>query len=788
MLSLGAGVAAADTCANAQFRTGLSTDLPNCRAFEQVSSVDKHGNSIVSFIGGRLNPAFAAPDGSALMFTSGQGPTAEHGARGMGFPEVAERSASGWITRPAINGPAPQAVIDAVSALARYQLPSSDRRSVLFTSGSPFVVDQPYVLSGRNGGVYLGRGDAVDWVSRPTSPNSSPANGTQDLDMTRFFPVGGSPDLSTSYFASTATLTPQDDASGRTPLANWAVYRWTDGHLANAGVLPDGSVDPDGSAPAGLAMGTWPAGNSNAAVLSAQYKYANTVSADGKGLLFVSPDPASGSSRPPQLYLARTGQQTVRLSRWSGAGSAPAGGTDVGVAGTGAIADTGQLVIVPAGRGVYAVATPDQQTVLFSTTDALTDDASTDASTYKTYRYDAADGGSLTHLTELDRPTVTNRPGGTGTSSYPIYNMSDDGSRILYRDYTGNLKLWRHGQSTITLASGLGEWTDGISNSRFSSDGHTLVLMSKVPLRGAADHPAGGGPQNTEVYRYTEDDDALSCISCAPGITMGPATFVMLGIDNGFGEMSEALALPSPKGMSDDGKIVFFTTTSALSSDDHNTAADVYQWKDGATHLLSSGTTGSYGDFLLDNSASGDDVFIVSRQALTVSDTDDVYDAYDVRVGGGFAPPAEALVPCQGDACQGAASGSAIPAPSVASVTFAGAGNLTPAVDEPATTGKAKVSVSGKAVRGTRFTVTVKVPGKGRITASGASVRSVKRTATRAATYRVSVALTAKAARTLRKKGTLKVAVRVGYAPSSGNSSSTTVHVTLKRPGTTKGR
>ena len=722
------------------------------------------------------------------MFTSGQGPTAEHGARGMGFPEVAERSAGGWITRPAINGPAPQAVIDTVTSIPRYQLPSADRRSVLLTSGSPFVADQPYVLSGRNAGVYLGRGDAVDWVSRPTSPNSSPANGTRDLQTTRFFTVGGSPDLSTSYFASTATLTPQDDASGRTPLANWAVYRWTDGHLANAGVLPDGSVDPDGSAPAGLALGNWQAGDSNIAVMSAQYEYANTVSADGKGVLFVSPDPAAGSSRPSQLYLARAGQQTVRLSKWSGAGSAPAGGTDAGLSVTGAIADTGIFVTIPVGRGVYSVATPDQQVVLFTTTDALTDDASTDASTFKTYRYDAAGGGSLTHLTELDRPTVTNEPGETGVSAFPVYNMSDDGSRILYRDYVGNLKLWRQGRSTITLGSGIRGFGASVSNSRFSTDGHTLVLMSKVALRGAADHPAGGGPAQTEVYRYTEDDDVLSCISCAPGIAIGPATFVMLGIDNGFGMMTEALALPSPKGMSDDGKVVFFTTTSALSSDDHNTTADVYQWKDGATHLLSSGTTGSYGDFLLDNSASGDDVFIISKQALTASDTDDVYDVYDVRAGGGLAPPAEALVPCQGDACQAASSGSAIPAPSVASVTFTGAGNLTPVPDGPAPSGKAKVSVSGKPVRGTRFTVTVKVPGKGRITASGATVRSVKRTATRAATYRVSVVLTAKAARTLRKKHTLKVAVKVTYAPSSGSSSATTVHVTLKQPSTAKGR
>src|SRR5215831_6559219 len=40
---LGASPALADTCPNAQFRVGPSAHLPDCRAYEQVSPVDKAG-------------------------------------------------------------------------------------------------------------------------------------------------------------------------------------------------------------------------------------------------------------------------------------------------------------------------------------------------------------------------------------------------------------------------------------------------------------------------------------------------------------------------------------------------------------------------------------------------------------------------------------------------------------------------------------------------------------------------------------------------------------------------
>ena len=218
-------------------------------------------------------------------------------------------------------------------------------------------------------------------------------------------PVGGSDDLSTAYFITRGTLTPVDDAIGRTPLTNWALYRWQDGQLSNAGVLPDGTVDPDGSATAGLSAGDGPeSGGIHSNSVVAQWEYTNSVSSDGSGVLFVSPHPGAGSVRPTQLYL-RTGETTVEISKRPEAASAPVG--SVGVHATGGLLgnDTGSA------GNVYAVANPSHDVVIFSTQDALTDDAEgTDPVVVKTYRYEKADG-SLTYLPDLDRPNPV--PGDT---------------------------------------------------------------------------------------------------------------------------------------------------------------------------------------------------------------------------------------------------------------------------------------------------------------------------------------------------------------------------------------
>lgn len=95
----------------------------------------------------------------------------------------------------------------------------------------------------------------------------------------------------------------------------------------------------------------------------------------------------------------------------------------------------------------------------------------------------------------------------------------------------------------------------------------------------------------------------------------------------------------------------------------------------------------------MDASASGDDVFFITRQALVAQDGDDALDVYDARVNGGFqAPP---VPPCGGEACRPPVT----PAPAIyqapPSATFVGPGNPAPAA-QPAAAGGTKAKVKPK--------------------------------------------------------------------------------------------
>jgi len=260
-----------------------------------------------------------------------------------------------------------------------------------------------------------------------------------------------------------------------------------------------------------------------------------------------------------------------------------------------------------------------------------------------------------------------------------------------------------------------------------SADGQTLLFRSQEKLS-AYDNE--GTP---ELYRYRVGDAAIRCVSCNPAgeaakepPSLGSVTFAALA-------PRLTAATVSSRNLSADGNKAFFETEEALATGDINKAADVYEWEapgsgscteanpsyspinEGCIFLISTGTSPTFSQ-LIDASASGNDVFFLTRQQLVGQDKDELRDAYDARVGGGIASQnPQPSIPCESaGACHGPAQSP--PAESAPSTqTFVGPGNP-PVKHKKPKKHKAKKHKQAKHKKGKKKTKHQRAATKGRTT------------------------------------------------------------------------
>jgi hypothetical protein len=224
-----------------------------------------------------------------------------------------------------------------------------------------------------------------------------------------------------------------------------------------------------------------------------------------------------------------------------------------------------------------------------------------------------------------------------------------------------------------------GDWSFGLGErtAQVTPNGHSVVFMSYANLtsydkKGVA-----------EVYVYDADTGRVSCASCQPtdAPPSGNAVLPWSGIEPGFSFQH--------RWISEDGSRVFFASTEALVGSDTNGVQDVYEWEregsgscglksparqDGGCVYLLSGGTSSDESYFLDSSASGNDVFMITRAELVSQDQGETFEVYDARVGADE-PPSEPV--CTGTGCQGLPAGPPLFA-TPSSVTFNGVGNFPP--------------------------------------------------------------------------------------------------------------
>jgi hypothetical protein len=715
---------AADSCPNAQFRTGYSAYLPDCRAYEMVSPLDKNGFDI------RELGAQPSLSGDVVTYTS-WGAFAGNAAASAPDQYLASRSSQGWATAGIMPPMAP----NSSPINFGFQGFSADLSRMVEVNGDPPV--DGAVPNSTN----LYRRDADESLHLLTP--GEPATGVTAPAF-----AGASSDFSHVIFEQNEALTPGAPPPG---LGVLNVYESVNGTLRLVTVLPDGTPSPTG-------------GQASLVV--------HNVSRNGSRIFWQG-------NTPSPSFVREDGTTTVKIS------------------------GTQRTPPDPNGSGgdrttLWAAAT-DGSKAFFTSPEMLTNDANTGTSDHGNdlYQYDVADG-TLVDLTPDADPGDPN-----GADVQGVVGLSDDGSRIYFvangvlaagathGDCVGggtcNLYV-RHAGVTRFIASltAAQDPVDNISDSpdwehqydhghgkdgswaQVSGDGRHLLFTTR------AAQPGFDNNGHREVYLYDASGAGqLTCVSCnSKGVAAGDAVPNQAFPPTIFGSPSGHLLYSSGfvRNLSSDGSRVFFMSQEALVPQDTNSQWDVYEWENGAVHLISSGQSDSPSLFV-GSTPSGNDVFFVNRQQLVDQDLDANADLYDARVGGGFPSPPGAPAPCGADDCRGALSGPPGAAPTAATVTFSGPGNATPAPS---------VRVLHSVVHGATLRLVVRVLVAGRVTVQGHSLGSVTRSLRAAGVYSLRVRLNQAARSTLRHRRRLHISARVAFTAATGEYSSSTVRLTVK--------
>ena len=274
-----------------------------------------------------------------------------------------------------------------------------------------------------------------------------------------------------------------------------------------------------------------------------------------------------------------------------------------------------------------------------------------------------------------------------------------------------------------------------LRSARVAPDGLHAAFMSNSPALAQAtagydntdvsSPSACGQPEgrcDAEVYLYDAAADGgegeLLCASCNP--TGARPTGANL-IQNESSPYLAAAHIPGwetqwrpSRLLSANGRRLFFDSSEALVPEDTNGHADVYEWeapgegdcsaadptyspaRGGCVRLISSGQ-GARDSELIEAGEAGEgrDVFFFTPSSLVPQDPGEI-DVYDARQGGGFPPPSGGDAGCEGEACQSPPPPPADTTP--ASSAFEGAGNVREAKPKPKCK-KGKVRRHGKCVK-----------------------------------------------------------------------------------------
>jgi hypothetical protein len=692
--------AGASTCPNAQFRSGPSERLPDCRAYEQVSPVEKGGQDAVT-VQPSLPAQASACEGAepcAIAYMNVGDSFAGDPANEYPNAYIAARSPSGWQTTP-LSPPTPQAPASSRPKLS-YAFSEDLSQSVLrvplqqLTEGAPAGVYNLYL-----------RESSGEYTLLTTTPSSEPPQAGcgfcfEREDVPAF--AGASSEFGHIIFEANDSLDTDAPAGGVENL-----YEAVAGRVQLVGVLPDGTVPPDGSTP----------GGGMSISQERTHEIGHAISQDGSEVLFE----ATADDGPPdeqqagdtELYDRVDGIHTVEIS-------APAPGAQP------SRCETKAGLCAPQPAQFWA-ASADGSVVYFTSKAALTKESHTGSEPADPgndlYWYEVGSDGAAGTLRDLTPDAYEKGEHGeteeaNGARVLGVVGASEDGSyvyfvaegRLAEGAWAGhpNLYVWHEGtegkssvrfiatlaapdeeeQENIEAArlgtafqydSDVEDWTSWptASQAYVTPNGAHLAFMSVEPLTGYENIDEASHAVH-EVFEYSAETGRLVCASCDPdGARPLGSAFIGATLD-------ERASTPfhQPRSLSDDGSRVFFSSPDPL-AESIGGSVKLFEYEDGTIQLISGAEAGGEAVFL-DASASGNDVFFATRERLAPTDTDELLDVYDARVDGGLPAPSQPSS-CEGATCQEPLT----PTPSFAtpiSASFSGSGNLIAPLAKPSAT------------------------------------------------------------------------------------------------------
>jgi hypothetical protein len=622
---------AAGPCSNEALRAEdtYSQALPDCRAYEQVSPVEKGLTDAL----GDITNVRAARSGEAVTFTANT--PFPGGVGGDSQPHLlSTRTAADWSTQSLQppTGPGSTAVVKGVTEDLAYTLFESLSEPAL----SPGAVEGRHSFYRR------------DSATGAYTLLAQAAPGEEGL----FFFVGAADNDSRMFFETGYRLLPEAPAG----VSN--LYEWHEGHLRLIDVLPPEGEAPGKAPPGGAFAG--PAALSGGGGVSTEKFVQGAVSEDGRHVFFTDPETGRIYVREPQAGRTSAVSAGVEPAFWRGA--TPDGSQVFYTEGEGADANLYRFTVEgerrealtsgPAGvLGVMGIG-GDGAYVYFAAKGALAGGASEAKEHANLYLEHEGAISFIAGLVEegqneMDWSAAAGGNGEVGVSDNGRSSrVSPDGRTLLF-----------------TVA--------GASPTGYQSDGHVEIYLYDAGSGGiscVSCNPSGA-PPSSNAYLYIKTPGAHAYNLYPGGLPRN------LSEDGGrvLFETEEALVPQDGNGELD----VYEWEAEGEGSCPAGRGA-------GCIFLISSGQS-TEPSYFAEASASGTDVFFFTRQSLVGQDTDTNIDVYDARVGGGIAAqnPLAPLAPCLGEACRVAQS----PAPALGvpvSQAFSGPGNLAPSAEPQA--------------------------------------------------------------------------------------------------------